>query len=170
MAEVNVSIGGRDFEVVCGEGQEGFLRAAAQMLDAEATKLSQGSDVRLTENRMLLMAGLMLADRTAAMEDQLRAKDNGVDYQQLMSDAEAKITSTEAELVQLKAQAQQLQDDLAKSKSDAAHAVEEAQRERNVAKAESERLMAERETLVQQKNDSEAALAAIVKDLESAAG
>ena len=42
------------------------------MLNAEAEAL-QTQLGRLPETRMLLMAGLMLADRTAAVEDELRS-------------------------------------------------------------------------------------------------
>jgi len=71
MPEVRITIGGRDFDVACQDGEEHFLRAAAQMLDTEATAL-MGQIGRVPEGRMLLMAGLMLADRTAGLEDQLR--------------------------------------------------------------------------------------------------
>ncbi len=71
MPQVEVSIGGRSFEVACQEGEERFLRAAAQMLDTEATALSNQIG-RIPEARMLLMAGLMLADKTAGLEDSLR--------------------------------------------------------------------------------------------------
>lgn len=71
MPELDISVGGRPFRVACQEGEEHFLRAAAQMLDAEAQPLVAQMG-RLTEVRMLLMAGLMLADRTASVEDQLR--------------------------------------------------------------------------------------------------
>ena len=40
MARVNVEIGNRPFDVACEPGQEGFLTAAAALLDAEATELS----------------------------------------------------------------------------------------------------------------------------------
>ncbi|MBS0563472.1 MAG: cell division protein ZapA [Proteobacteria bacterium] len=72
MADVRVSIGGREFDVSCQPGEEHFLRAAARLLDNEATVLI-GQIGRLPEARMLLMAGLMLADKTAGLEDQLRA-------------------------------------------------------------------------------------------------
>lgn len=72
MPEVLVSIGGRQFEVACQEGEEHFLRTAAKMLDVEASVLVNQIG-RMPEARMLLMAGLMLADRTAGLEDQLRA-------------------------------------------------------------------------------------------------
>lgn len=71
MPELEVTIGGRPFRVACQDGEEHFLRAAAQMLDAEAQPLLSQLG-RLPETRLLLMAGLMLADRTAAVEDELR--------------------------------------------------------------------------------------------------
>ena len=72
MPEVTISIGGREFEVACQSGEEHFLRTAAAMLDAEASVLL-GQIGRMPEGRMLLMAGLMLADKTAAVEDELRS-------------------------------------------------------------------------------------------------
>lgn len=75
MPEVRIAIGGRDFEVSCQDGEEHFLRAAARLLDAEATTLV-GQIGRMPESRMLLMAGLMLADKTAGLEEQLRAADD----------------------------------------------------------------------------------------------
>ncbi|OWY13990.1 cell division protein ZapA [Thioclava sp. F34-6] len=71
MPEVTISVGGRDFQVACQEGEEHFLRSAAGMLDSEAQVLL-GQIGRVPENRMLLMSGLMLADKAAGIEDQLR--------------------------------------------------------------------------------------------------
>jgi len=71
MAEVEISIGGRSFEVACQDGEEPFLQGAAAMLDTEASTLSNQIG-RMPESRMLLMAGLMLADKTAGLEDQVR--------------------------------------------------------------------------------------------------
>ncbi|WP_022703505.1 cell division protein ZapA [Pseudorhodobacter ferrugineus] len=71
MAELEITIGGRSFMVACQEGEEHFLQTAAAMLDTEAQPLVTQMG-RLPEGRMLLMAGLMLADRTASVEDQLR--------------------------------------------------------------------------------------------------
>ncbi|MFT6088878.1 cell division protein ZapA [Sulfitobacter sp.] len=70
MPEVTISIGGRQFEVACQEGEESYLHAAAKMLDDEAQVLSDQVG-RMPEARMLLMAGLLLADKTASFEDQL---------------------------------------------------------------------------------------------------
>lgn len=71
MPEVEVSIGGRFFEVACQEGEEHFLQLAAKLLNGEASNLTNQMG-RLSEGRMLLMAGLMLADKAAGLDDQLR--------------------------------------------------------------------------------------------------
>ena len=76
MADLEIHSGGRSFTVSCQAGEEHFLNAAAHMLDIEAQPLVAQMG-RLPEARMLLMAGLMLADKTAAVEDenrQLKAK------------------------------------------------------------------------------------------------
>lgn len=88
MPEVTIHIGGRGFEVSCQEGEESYLHAAAKMLDDEAQVLSDQIG-RMPEARMLLMAGLMLADKTAAVEDKIRV-------------VEAKLAEREAEIVSLR--------------------------------------------------------------------
>lgn len=71
MPELDIHIGGRVFQVACQAGEEPFLQAAAALMDAEAQPLvAQGG--RMPDARMLLMAGLMLADRLAGLEDRLR--------------------------------------------------------------------------------------------------
>lgn len=89
MPEVKISIGGREFEVACQEGEEHFLQSAAGLLDSEASVLASQIG-RLPAERMLLMAGLMLADKTAGLEEQLRA-------------FEAKIGAQEALIEELRA-------------------------------------------------------------------
>lgn len=71
MPELEIIIGGRSFFVSCRVGEEHFLNAAAKLLDTEAQPILAQLG-RLPEPRMLLMAGLMLADRTAAVEDEVR--------------------------------------------------------------------------------------------------
>ena len=85
MPEVEISIGGRQFEVACAAGEEHYLIAAAKMLDQEASALTEQIG-RLPEARMLLMAGLMLADRTAGLEDKLR--EAGTEIARLSDDAD----------------------------------------------------------------------------------
>ncbi len=72
MAEVEIEIGGRVFQVACQAGEEEFLHSAASLLDTEAQSLADALG-RVPSERMLLMAGLMLADKTAGLEEELRA-------------------------------------------------------------------------------------------------
>ena len=88
MPEVEIAIGGRKFEVACQTGEEHYLQVAARMLDEEASALAAQIG-RIPELRMLLMAGLMLADKTAGLQDKLRA-------------AEDRMAEKEAELEQMR--------------------------------------------------------------------
>ena len=110
MSQVTIKIGGRSFDVVCQEGEENYLKTAAAMLDEEAQKL-ESAGARITESRMLLMAGLLLADRTAASEEKL-SKRNDASYSEA-SDSEiskhnsildTKLKAAELEISNLKSQ------------------------------------------------------------------
>jgi cell division protein ZapA len=81
MPEIDISIGGRNFNVSCQTGEEQFLRSAAAMLDAEAQPLIEQMG-RLPEARMLLMAALMLADKTAAYEEEIGKLKNQLNAEQ----------------------------------------------------------------------------------------
>jgi len=89
MPEIQITIGGRSFEVACQPGEEQYLLSAVKLLDIEASKLVSQIG-RLPEARMLLMAGLMLADKTAGLEEKLR-------------DAQEALGQKETELLELKA-------------------------------------------------------------------
>jgi cell division protein ZapA len=81
MPEVNIQIGGRSFAVACQDGEEHYLRSAADLLDNEAKALMEQIG-RLPEARMLLMAGLMLADKHAGSEDQMKAMEDKIAQQE----------------------------------------------------------------------------------------
>lgn len=70
MPDVVISVGGREFDVACQEGEQPFLEAAATLLNAEAEVLVSQMG-RMPEQRMLLMSGLMLADKAAGLEDEV---------------------------------------------------------------------------------------------------
>ncbi|WP_284162920.1 cell division protein ZapA [Frigidibacter sp. SD6-1] len=95
MPDVRIVIGGREFDVSCQPGEDHFLRAAAKLLDNEAQSLVSQIG-RLPEARMLLMAGLMLADKTAGLEDQLRAaEDRAALAERVASDARTQVERVE---------------------------------------------------------------------------
>lgn len=104
MADIKIAIGGREFEVACRDGEEHFLQSAAGMLDNEASALNDALG-RMPETRMLLMAGLMLADKTASLEDKLKAgNDDGLDegVSKRIADVEKQLGDAQAELLEVK--------------------------------------------------------------------
>src|SRR5690606_2997205 len=62
MANVQFSIGHKEYELSCQPGEEKLLRRAATMLDAEAQAILEQAG-RMPEARLLLSASLMLAGR-----------------------------------------------------------------------------------------------------------
>jgi len=82
MPNLSIKIGGRSFSLSCQPGEESFLEMAASMLNTEAMSLADQSE-RMPEAQMLLMSGLLLADRIVSLEDKLKV-------------AEKKITDLEA--------------------------------------------------------------------------
>ena len=74
MPEVEIEIGGRRFEVACQPGEEDYLISAATALDKEASSIGDQLG-RLSESRMLLMAGLMLADQAGNLKEKLAKSD-----------------------------------------------------------------------------------------------
>lgn len=77
MPEVNLSIGGRNFRVSCQVGEEAQLEQAAALLDNEADALEKAIG-RVPEPRMLLMAGLMLADRTIEVAGRIQSAEEEI--------------------------------------------------------------------------------------------
>jgi cell division protein ZapA len=63
MPNLKIEIGGYIFHIACEDGEEGSLKAAAQLLDSEASKLTTGS-TKIPENKMLLMLSLIMADES----------------------------------------------------------------------------------------------------------
>ena len=70
MPEVAINIGDKKFTVTCQPGEESALEAAASLLNDEASFLV--SEIgQLSEQKLLLMSGLMLADKMAAQSQKL---------------------------------------------------------------------------------------------------
>lgn len=103
MPDVTITIGGRNFPVACQEGEEAFLKAAAQMLDTEAAVV-MGQIGRLPAERMLLMAGLLLADKTLAKTDQLDAAETKIKaMEETLAKAEDLLRKSQARIAELEA-------------------------------------------------------------------
>ena len=62
MAHVIVQVNGRPYTMQCPEGEEDHLRELAELLDSEVKRV-KSSVGNVGDIRMLVMAGLMVADR-----------------------------------------------------------------------------------------------------------
>ena len=70
MPEVAINIGDKKFSVTCQPGEESALEAAASLLNDEASFLI--SEIgQLSEQKLLLMSGLMLADKMSSQSEKL---------------------------------------------------------------------------------------------------
>ena len=98
MPEVSIRIGERLFKVSCKDGEESALHQAAGLLNTEAKTL-EGQARRLPEAQMLLMAGLMLADKHVA------AASNKRQLEETVARQEARIKDLEGEVEQGRMQA-----------------------------------------------------------------
>lgn len=68
MAEVDFTIGHKEYRLAAQDGEERLLQRAASLLDAEAQQILTQAG-RTPEPRLLLLAGLMLADKVATLEE-----------------------------------------------------------------------------------------------------
>jgi len=101
MPEIMIQIGGRDFTVACQSGEEPFLRAAARMLDTEASVVI-GQIGRMPSERLLMMAGLMLADKTAGLEEDLQKAEESLRARdRALSDAEERLADRARRIAEL---------------------------------------------------------------------
>ncbi len=62
MAQVDLFIAGRGYQIACREGEEENLKAAARLVDAKSREALSGLGT-LSESRQLLFASLLLADQ-----------------------------------------------------------------------------------------------------------
>lgn len=118
MPQLSITIGGREYRVACGAGEEAHLKKAAAALDNEAARLAASGQV-LPEQTVLLMAGLMLAD-------QVIAAPQGSDDAEVAKMA-TRVAALEAELAKAKSEKAALEGDLTAAKGEAKSAKAEAE-------------------------------------------
>lgn len=78
MAHVIVQVNGRPYTMQCPEGEEDHLNELAELLDSEVLRVKQ-SVGNVGDIRMLVMAGLMVADRLSEAIRRIEALEEQVD-------------------------------------------------------------------------------------------
>lgn len=90
MGKVNVAIGGRSYPLLCGDGEEAHITALAAILQTKAEGLTASLGA-MSEPRLLLMAGLQVADElfSARTAGSSAASDEDPRYAALLARIEA---------------------------------------------------------------------------------
>ena len=61
MASIRLTIGGRDCQVACDDGQESHLRNLGKLLDERLKEMGAGTG-KINEMQLMMLAALMLTD------------------------------------------------------------------------------------------------------------
>jgi cell division protein ZapA len=59
MSSLRITVGGREYQVACDDGEEGRLKNLARLLDERVKLLGAG---RINDSQVMMLAGLMLID------------------------------------------------------------------------------------------------------------
>lgn len=80
MSQISITINGRDYSIVCDDGQEQHLSRLAEYLDGRVAELVD-SVGQIGDARLLLMVGLLIADELsdayAELADARQGGENG---------------------------------------------------------------------------------------------
>lgn len=102
MAQVNVTVNGRTYTVACDDGEEAHLQDLARYLDKHVQDLA-GSLGQVGDMRLLLLAGLLVADELSAMlakVDELTAELEGLKRGRPVSDKAEKAEALAAQALE----------------------------------------------------------------------
>ncbi len=95
MAQVTITINSREYAIACENGQEARIMQLASVLDEKA-KLLKGISGKISENMLLAMIGILVADDLFETRKLLAAKtaepqNSTIDYTALDNDISLKI-------------------------------------------------------------------------------
>jgi len=76
MAQVTVAINGRQYQVACGEGEEERIAGLAGYVDGKVQELVEAIG-NVGDQRLLVMASLLLADELFEIKENGHAPDHG---------------------------------------------------------------------------------------------
>ena len=78
MSQISITINGREYSIVCDDGQEQHLSRLAEYLDTRVAELVD-SVGQIGDARLLLMVGLLIADELSDAYAELSALRDGTD-------------------------------------------------------------------------------------------
>jgi len=93
LAQVTVSINGKDYALACDDGQEARIRAAGALLDGRvvelAARIGRASDLTLVIMASVLLADDLIRTQAAAQEDAPEMEELAVALEYLAERAES---------------------------------------------------------------------------------
>ncbi len=100
MAQINVSINGRNFRMACDDGEEDRLIGLAKRFDGCIEEL-RSSFGEIGDQRLTVMAGIMVLDELSELEKKVASLEGAVESAQSeRSDAVAKLSRSEGDVVE----------------------------------------------------------------------
>lgn len=78
MAVVDVTVNGRSYQVACDDGQEPHLLDLARLIDSRIAELARDMG-QVGDARLILMAGLLIADELADAKEEVRTLKEALD-------------------------------------------------------------------------------------------
>jgi cell division protein ZapA len=78
MAVVDVTVNGRHYQVACDDGQEPHLLELARLIDGRISELARDMG-QVGDARLILMAGLLIADELADAKEEVRTLKEALD-------------------------------------------------------------------------------------------
>jgi len=98
MAQVTVTIDGKAYRMACDEGQEEHLMDLAQRFDRYVSHL-KGSFGEIGDQRLTVMAGIMITDELAELEKRVRGLETEINtLRRTRDDALSKADKNDAAL------------------------------------------------------------------------
>ena len=99
MPDIKVLIGGRNYHISCNPGEENAAVESSNLLNQEA-ELIQEQLGRLTEDKMLLLSGLLLGDKIRALKHERTALEETLRVtQSKLNELSAKVNDSANHLV-----------------------------------------------------------------------
>lgn len=97
MSQISITINGRDYSIVCDDGQEQHLSRLAEYLDKRVAELVD-SVGQIGDARLLLMVGLLIADELSDAYAELASQRGDADAVSLTAPANGESAQLAAEM------------------------------------------------------------------------
>ena len=92
MSQVEVTVNGKNYQIICDDGQEARLAELGEYLEKRVQELVS-SIGQVGDTRLLVMTALMIADELAEAYADLKKTDDIADVLVSLEEAEAKLAS-----------------------------------------------------------------------------